>query len=107
MNIPLDLIGGISPYHMLDRFFTPWMVRKPCVHLEDILVNNDNISAASNETLYFSPSEDPRLSLGLRGHVCGVERGVQGFRRVARILPLQEKGRQQRISIQSTIHSTV
>jgi hypothetical protein len=70
MRVPLKLISGIAPDHMLDSFVTARVIRKPGVQLQNMAIDNYDGSAISNETLDFAPGEDPRDSLPLSFHDC-------------------------------------
>jgi hypothetical protein len=50
LYIPSDLVCGISAYHVLNCFIPTWVIRYPCVHLQDLVVYNYNGASTGYET---------------------------------------------------------
>jgi hypothetical protein len=76
MNVPVDFISRIPSYHMLDSFITAWMIWQPRVDLQDVIVNNDNMSSIGNESFNLTPTDNLRLLLGLCFHACRLKEGM-------------------------------
>lgn len=73
----VDLVGGVSPDHMLDGFVAARVVLHPRIDLEDMLMQDDNGPAVCYELLDLARGHD-----GVLPGRCPTLGGVHGGRRV-------------------------
>lgn len=78
--LPSDFVCSVPAHHMLDRLVPARMVGDPCVHLQHLVVYNDNGPAITYEAFYLSTTEHLRLPAALCVHFGGMVREkVQEF----------------------------
>lgn len=75
MDGRVDLVGGISPDHMLNSFVAARMVLHPSINLEDMLVQDNNGPAICYEAFDLPRGHDGVLT-GWCPTLAGVHGGV-------------------------------